>query len=235
MNKKQIMKITVDLLMTVILLLLMTYEYIGQEHHEWIGCGMFLLFILHQLLNGRWLMSVCKGKYPPYRIVQTLLVILIFCNMFGSMISGIFLSQTVFAAFELYAEWANAVHMLCAYWGFVWISLHLGLHWGMITGMMRKMSLQSKKTVNITLRIVGLCIVVYGIYAFIKRDFLMYMTLKYHFALFNYDEPLACYLLDHVAIMGLFVGVGHYLGKTLRHRRREAEKKFETQEQCKEI
>ena len=40
----------------------------------------------------------------------------------------------------------------------------------------------------------------------------MYMTLKYHFALFDYEEPLIYYLLDHATIMGLFVGLGHYLG-----------------------
>lgn len=71
MKKKQITKIAVDFLMTVLLLFLMTYEHIEQGFHEWIGCGMFLMFILHHLLNGRWLMAVCKGRYTPYRIVQT--------------------------------------------------------------------------------------------------------------------------------------------------------------------
>lgn len=221
MKKKQITKIAVDFLMTVLLLFLMTYEHIGQGFHEWVGCGMFLLFILHHLLNGRWFMAVCKGRYTPYRIVQTLLVLLIFCSMLGSMLSGIFLSQTVFASLELNAEWANAVHMLCAYWGFVWMSLHLGLHWSMIMRMMKRVPLKSAKAVKMILRLMGFCIAGYGIYAFIARDFPMYMTLKYHFALFDYEESLIYYLLDHAVIMGLFVGLGHYLGKLLRYRKKQ--------------
>lgn len=229
MKKKQIIKTVVDLLMAALLLFLMTYEYIGQEFHEWIGCGMFLLFILHHVLNGRWLMAACKGKYTSYRIMQTMLVFLIFCSMLGSMFSGILLSQTVFASFKLYAEWVNAVHMLCAYWGFVWMSLHFGLHWGMLMGMMKRVvPLKSKKAFNIALRMMGFCIAGYGIYAFIRRNFPMYMTWKYHFALYNYDEPLIFYLFDHAAIMGLFVGIGHYLGKLLRYRRKQPEKELET-------
>ena len=47
MKTKQKIKIAVDLLMTIALLLLMPYEMIGEAAHEWIGAGMFLLFIIH--------------------------------------------------------------------------------------------------------------------------------------------------------------------------------------------
>lgn len=45
MNTRQIIKITVDAAMTLILLLLMTYELIGQAAHEWLGIGIFALFV----------------------------------------------------------------------------------------------------------------------------------------------------------------------------------------------
>ena len=35
-------------------------------------------------------------------------------------------------------SWARVVHMLCAYWGFVLMSLHLGLHWGMVSGAIKR-------------------------------------------------------------------------------------------------
>lgn len=49
--------------MTIALLLLMTYERVGQAAHEWLGIGIFVLFVLHHILNGKWGRSVCKGKY----------------------------------------------------------------------------------------------------------------------------------------------------------------------------
>lgn len=54
MNTKQKIKITADALMTVALLLLMPYEMVGEAAHEWIGAGMFLLFILHHILNRKY-------------------------------------------------------------------------------------------------------------------------------------------------------------------------------------
>ena len=101
--------------------------------------------------------------------------------------------------------------MLCAYWGFVFMSLHLGLHWRMIMGMAGKLMKKSSKGCRWILRMTAALIAVYGVYAFIKRDFGNYMLLRYHFVFFDFEEPLALFLLDYAAIMGLFVGVGYYI------------------------
>ena len=55
-----ILRISADLAMPVLLLLLMTYDLIGQAAHEWLGIAMFLLFILHHVLNRSWLKSVFR-------------------------------------------------------------------------------------------------------------------------------------------------------------------------------
>lgn len=47
MKPKMIAKICVDIGMTAALLLLMPYELVGQAAHEWIGIGIFVLFIAH--------------------------------------------------------------------------------------------------------------------------------------------------------------------------------------------
>lgn len=75
MKQKTILKIVVDIGMTVMSLLLMTYELIGEAAHEWFGIGMFALFIIHHILNRKWSRSVFKGKYTLLRIWQTVLVI----------------------------------------------------------------------------------------------------------------------------------------------------------------
>lgn len=60
MKPKMILKLTVDIGMTVALLLLMAYELIGQAAHEWIGIAMFVLFILHHILNISWSRNLLK-------------------------------------------------------------------------------------------------------------------------------------------------------------------------------
>lgn len=133
-------KISIDAAMTLALLLLMAYGLVGEAAHEWLGMGMFALFLLHHLLNRRWIRAVPQGRYAPPRIVQTVLTLLLLLTMLGSMVSGVIVSRYVFpfqAGFGL-TSWAEKLHMLCAYWGFVLMSLHLGMHWNMVLTMMRK-------------------------------------------------------------------------------------------------
>ncbi len=126
-------KLGIDILLTAALLLLMPYELVGEAAHEWIGMGMFVILIIHHILNRKWTGHIGKGKYTPVRIVQTILVCLLVISILGSMLSGIILSRHVFAFINIrgISALAGRVHMTCAYWGFVLMSLHLGIHWRM--------------------------------------------------------------------------------------------------------
>ena len=217
MNTKQKIKITADVLITVALLLLMPYGLVGEAAHEWIGAGMFLLFILHHILNRKWTGNIGKGKYTPYRILQTVLVVLVLICMLGSMISGIILSRHIFSFLNIrgFSGPARIMHMTCAYWGFVLMSLHLGIHWGIMTGMAGKLFEQPSAARKWLARLAGFGIAAYGVWAFIKRDVLSYMLMQVHFVFFDYEEPVIFFILDYMAAMGLFVWIGHYLSRGL--------------------
>ena len=217
MNTKQKIKITADALMTVALLLLMPYEMVGEAAHEWIGAGMFLLFILHHILNRKWTGNIGKGRYTPYRILQTVLVFLVLVCILGSMISGIILSRHLFTFLDIrgFSGPARIIHMTCAYWGFVLMSLHLGIHWGIMTGMAGKLFEQPSAARKWLARLAGFGIAAYGVWAFIKRDVLSYMLMQVHFVFFDYEEPVIFFILDYMAAMGLFVLIGHYLSRGL--------------------
>ena len=66
-NKRFTVKILIDIGMTICLLLLMPYSLLSETAHEWIGMVMLLLFILHHILNHKWLTSISKGKYNAFR------------------------------------------------------------------------------------------------------------------------------------------------------------------------
>ena len=148
----------------------------------------------------------------PLRIAQTALAGLIFLCMVGSMISGIVLSRHVFAFLPRHGgyELAGKLHILCAFWGFVLMSLHLGMHWNMLLTMARK-HLRPNQIRTWVLRIAGYSFAAYGAVAFVRRDVGLYLLLKSHFVFFDYSEPLIAFLLDYLAVMGLFVAVGFLL------------------------
>lgn len=217
MKPKMIVKTGVDIAMTIAMLLLMAYQLIGEEAHEWIGVFMFVLFVTHHLLNGAWGRNILRGKYNARRILQTVIVFLILLCMAGSMVSGIILSRYVFASLNIRSGvvWAGSVHILCAYWGFILMSIHLGFHWNIMITMAGKVFSEVPKGIRTALRVIAVLIAVYGGVAFVKRDIWNYMILKNHFAFYDFSEPVVFFLLDYLAVMGLFVFVGHYLGRRL--------------------
>ena len=217
MKPRQIIKIVTDVLMTIAILLLMAYSLVGETAHEWIGIGMFALFIFHHVLNVKWSKSIFKGKYTPYRVLQTALAILALTAMLGSMVSGIIISRHALKFLNITSgqSWARTVHLLSAYWGFIIISLHLGLHWNIMLNMTERMFKKPSKVRKWVMRMIGAAIAGYGVYAFIKREIGSYMILKNQFVFFDFGEPLILFLLDYIAVMGLFVFVGHYLAKVL--------------------
>ncbi len=64
MNRKTKCKIGIDLAMTVVLLLLMARQITGFTAHEWLGAGMFVLWIAHHVLNRRWFGSLRRDRHP---------------------------------------------------------------------------------------------------------------------------------------------------------------------------
>lgn len=210
-------KIAVDAAMSVSMLLLMAYGLVGEAAHEWIGMGMFALFVAHHILNRKWLLAVGKGKYTPIRMVQTALVGIIFLSMFGSMISGIVLSRHVFAFLPKHGgyELAQQVHILCAYWGFICMSLHLGFHWSMMLVMARK-HLPSSPLRTWSLRLIGWLWAVYGAFAFRRRGVSLYLLLRSHFVFYDYSEPVILFLIDNLSVMVMFVLIGYLISMLLK-------------------
>ena len=226
MNRQRVLKIIVDIAMTAALLLLMAFELVGRQAHEWIGIAMFVLFVVHHILNRKWTGHLLRGKYPPIRILQMILAVLILICMMSSMVSGIVLSEYVFEAFSIRGgqSWVRILHMLEAYWGFVLMSLHVGIHWNMMLGMAGKAAgkrsgkdaARPKACGTWIIRLAGVLIAGYGIYAFGKRQIGMYLLLESEFVFFNFEEPRVYFFIDYLAMMGLFIWIGHYAAKLIR-------------------
>ena len=216
MKPKARLKVGIDILMTLLLLFLMGYQFWGDAAHEWAGAGMFALFIIHHLMNGSWHKNLLRGKYNLSRILMLVINILLFADMLGLMISGIMLSNHVFAFLGISGgmSFARLLHMASSYWGFMLMSLHLGLHWGKILGMIRqagKGRREASGAVKMLLRILGTVIAVYGLTVFIRRDLLTYMLIRTQFVFLDFNEPVPLFYIDCLAMMGTFIWIAYWL------------------------
>lgn len=220
MKQAAIVKIMVDVLMTLLLLFLMGYQLWGESAHEWAGAGMLILFLAHHVLNRNWYKNLFKGRYTPVRVFRVLVDMLLLAAMAAQMYSGIAMSRHVFAFLPVDGGMALArrLHILGAYWGFVLMSVHLGMHWNMFSGMAGKRTGKAvpSKHRSLLLFLTGLLIAVYGAFVFADRDFPTYLFLRSEFVFLDYEEPVWSFYLDCLCLMGLWVFLSHYLSKGLR-------------------
>lgn len=198
----------------------MGYQFWGEAAHEWVGAGMLLLFVAHHILNGHWHKTLFKGKYDAWRRLTLCVDLIVLLAMLVQMYSGIAMSRYVFAFLPEIdgMSLARRLHILGAYWGFLLISVHLGLHWNVICGMIRN-AFKIKSTTKIRSRIaliVGLMISGYGIWVFLNRDFPTYLFLKSEFVFLDYSEPKVLFYIDYLALMGLCIWIAHYSTKLMR-------------------
>lgn len=214
MANKQKLKIIIDLVMTITLLLLMLFQITGQKVHEYLGIMMFCLFLGHNFLNRKWYRHLFKGKYKFYRLVQTILNLSILMMMLGLGYSGMVMAQYLPFSIGGSISLARRLHLACSYWGFVLMSMHLGMHLRQIISMFKKyIHLE-----NTTLKIIKLVIVIiclYGIYCFIQNNLISYMFLINEFVFFDFEKNTFIVLLEYLSMMGLWVNIGYLITRMI--------------------
>lgn len=217
------LKMPVDIAMTVLLLLQMGYHLWGERTHEWTGAALFLLFILHHLLNRGWYKSLFKGRYPPARVLLTAVDLLVFAAMAARLYSGITLSRYLFRALPLYRGMALArrLHILGAYWGYLFIGLHLGLHWGTVLKMAKKRFPALGRAHPLVFSAAGLLAAGCGLFVLLKRNLADNLFLRTEFVFLDYGESRLLFLLDYLALMALCVFVSYFLMKGLQRPERK--------------
>ena len=200
--------------MTAALYACMAYMLVGEEAHEWIGSGLALLFVLHNALNRKWYAALLTGRYTPLRAFQTAVNLLCLASMAAAAVSGAAMSRYLYDIPFLSggASLARTVHMLAAYWGYCFISLHLGLHWSMMLGMMKNAAAPQRAPRWITplLRTAGAAAALLGAHALMRHNLLDYMFLRNQFVFFDTERPLCLFFLDYAAIMALWAWLAHY-------------------------
>ena len=216
MKKK--LRIVIDIGMVLLLPLLMAYSLVGEAAHEYLGIGMFLLFVAHHILNIAWWKHIFRGKYTPLRIFGTAVNLALAIIMLALPISGMILSRHVFRFLHLGgAAAARTVHLLASYWGLVLMSVHAGMHGSMISGMLRKkFNIRQSSTVGTwALRLIAMLLAVCGIYAFVKQKISSYLFLRTQFVFVDFSQPVVSALLDYLAIIVLFAMVGYCISKLI--------------------
>ena len=213
MNKLNKIRLPLDIMMTLVSIVLMGGNFLfpAEIVHEILGMGLFVLWGVHIALNRRWYSAIFRGKYNPYRVMQTVInCCILLCTIF-LMISGIILSNQLFTFLNIQRGlgFARIAHLLSSHWYYLFMSLHIGLHMG---------RLFQNVAAKIIPRIILVLVCAYGLYAFIARGVWKYLVLKQQFFFFDLERGYILFAMDYISIIILFATISHFIAKLLKKR-----------------
>ncbi len=204
-------KSIIDILLTLVLLPLMAFQVTGEAAHEFLGVGMTVLVIVHQVLNRKWYASLFKGNYRGFRLLSIIVNVLLIISFALTAISGMSMSNHAvpFLYNLINVNTARVMHLAFSYWSFILMGLHIGLH---ISAMTAKMPGGLKKVFSIIFTLIA----GYGFYLFLKSGIINYITFKTHFAFLDYEKDALLVFLENVSMIICFEFVGHNVSNVIR-------------------
>lgn len=205
-----------NIVMTGMLLTVMNYRFMGNVVHEMIGVFLCILFLLHNQWNQRWYHSLGKGRIRPRRLLVDSIVLLLLAAILAVFVSGILISQTVFAPLGLRGSLTmHELHSGAAYSAFLLLAMHLGLHGEVLLLEVRRcLGLETISPISkFAGRSAMLLFMGYGVYASFARDIGDKLLVKH---MWGEMPSFASFTFDYLAIMGLYAGLIHYIPRGFR-------------------
>lgn len=187
-------KILIDILMFVCLITLMGYHITDNLIHEILGTAVFVLFIVHNILNFKWYSTLFKGKHDVRRNLHIVINLLLLIAFVLTIVSGVMMSKSLYTFINFnMAALSRRVHLIANAWTLVLVSIHLGLH---ITPMTTKIADKVKNSdFEYGAYILLGVFLISGIYFFISQGIIKDMTGITMFKNFDYEEnPIVFYL-----------------------------------------
>lgn len=173
-------KIIFDIILSVFLVLMFNKNVISMEFHEIGGLVLCGFFIIHNLLNRKWIVSVSKKLFSKDLAFKLrfgyIIDFLLLISMSAVLVSGIFISKVVFTSISVHGGNWKAIHYFAAALSLMLVGIHVGLHWGFITGMFKKyVKLPGAIAKPLSLILVS-AVVLFGSYSIVTSSFGSWLT-----------------------------------------------------------
>ena len=211
-----VQRLSLDLVMTALILIEFAYRLTGSTVHELIGVSLLALLVIHGAWNWRWFVALGKGRYAARRVASTTINALLLTAALLMMVSGVLNSELLFALTQVELDLLpRELHTAAAYWFLILIGVHLGMHWKMIMAETGKLAGGSAVFLPPRLRWASLpaaaiAIAAYGVVASFERSVFSRLTAYYSFGNWEFDESIVGFFAQYVAIVGLYAVLTHY-------------------------
>lgn len=221
------LRLLLDLLAAGLLVVGLAYYWLDNLSHELIGTAMFALIILHNVFNRRWYSAASRTQRGMQGGINIISIVMLAIAMIAVLVTSLMISQSLFGFLSLNGGYtARQIHTLAAYWAVVVVSVHVGLRWLMIMGVVRHLfGITSTNMVRtVCLRLLAFAIAVYGIHSASMVDLGAKLTATVTMDYWDFTVATLPFFIHVASIIGLWVVVSHYLATALRYGKRSAQR-----------
>ncbi|SEE66686.1 protein of unknown function [Rhizobiales bacterium GAS188] len=213
MNSLFLWRLTLDFLAAGLLLIGLSYWWLGDTVHEVAGTGMFVLLIAHNLFNRRWYGAAFRTRRDARGTLNVGATLLLLTAMFTLLVTSAVISNTL-------TKWiphrpsftVRQLHVFAAYWALVIVAIHLGCRWPMIMGVARTLCRIStpSKVRTLGLRIVAAAVALHGLRSWFALGLGTRLTMQVSLDWWNFEDSVTGFFVHCVAIAGLCIAATYY-------------------------
>jgi len=177
--KNKPIKFTIDILMYADFIFLMSHGTVRNLGlHAYAGMALFVLFLVHHLLNLWFYKVAFKGKFNAKRIVLNVTDWVLFILMILMAVSSVFASGAVFEWSPMqFNQFWRKMHLMSTSWGFIVMSFHVALHVKikMLNQVQHDGDGRHPELVSGSLKMLYVILFLAGSYAFYKTQLYFYL------------------------------------------------------------
>ena len=181
--KKNATKIILDIIMTLLLVMLYNSHIFNVSFHEIAGLFIILLFIIHCVFNKKWIAAVSKKiltkTLPTKTKISYIIVFLLVVGFVLIIVSGILCSQVLFPAPNAHESPWRIVHIFTSAITLILVGIHLGLHWGFVKNMLKRVISIPQRAKKALSLLVVITVLLFGSYSIMTSSFIMWLQMPF--------------------------------------------------------
>ena len=175
-SKKRVLKLVLDAIMLILLVLMYRKQAVSMAFHEIGGLALIGLFVIHHLVNGRWIAAATKRFFSKatsgfvracYLVNALLLLAFLAVGVTGVLISKVVFSLHVAGNFKTLHYFSSALAVIL-------MGVHLGLHADYIFGKLFKKG--ANRIAKAAVAVVLACLIAFGGYSLTTTNFVSYLA-----------------------------------------------------------
>ncbi len=175
-SKKRVLKLVLDAIMLILLVLMYRKQAVSMAFHEIGGLALIGLFVIHHLVNGRWIAAATKRFFSKttsgfvracYLVNVLLLLAFLAVGVTGVLISKVVFSIHVAGNFKTLHYFSSALAVIL-------MGVHLGLHADYIFGKLLRKG--ANRIAKIALCAVLAVMIAFGGYSLFTTSFVRYLA-----------------------------------------------------------